>query len=313
MLRLGQAFMRKGIGRAALPGVTAGLLAAGVLGLLLEVRLTDLLLTQAAERAVDQAELGVVQQVAAADLAPPFDTAKLARVDAALGPLLRRVRQPGSGIVRVNVFGRDGTVLDSDEASLRGQKIHTDDMPLLSAALHGATAVEQSPLQGPENVDLRNRFSDALEVYVPLEQDGQVIGAYELYLDHSGARPLRPLGWILVVAGLLSLGCLVVARRAGPPPPPPAVRRREPSPVRSSVSLAEVTLSPPGRRPLSPRELEVLSLLAGSHTYRDIASALTISEETVRTHVKSILRKLDQPDRTQAVVAAVRSGLLRLP
>ena len=308
--------MRKGIGRAALPGVTAGLLAAGALSLLLEVRLTDLLLTQAAARAVDQAELGVVQQVAAADLAPPFDTAKLARVDAALGPLLRRVRQPGSGIVRVNVFGRDGTVLDSDEASLRGQKIDADDMPLLGAALHGATAAEQSPLHGPENVDLRSRFSDALEVYVPLEQDGQVIGAYELYLDHSGARPLRPLGWILVVAGLVSLGCLVGARRAGPPPPPPppsTVRRREPSPVRSGVSLVEVAVSPPGRRPLSPRELEVLSLLAASHTYRDIASALTISEETVRTHVKSILRKLDQPDRTQAVVAAVRSGLLRLP
>jgi len=50
--------------------------------------------------------------------------------------------------------------------------------------------------------------------------------------------------------------------------------------------------------------------MATSHTNREIATQLFVSEETVRTHVKHILRKLAQPDRTQAVIAAVRAGLL---
>jgi DNA-binding NarL/FixJ family response regulator len=62
--------------------------------------------------------------------------------------------------------------------------------------------------------------------------------------------------------------------------------------------------------PLTPREIDILRLMATSHTNREIATQLFVSEETVRTHVKHILRKLAQPDRTQAVIAAVRAGLL---
>lgn len=63
---------------------------------------------------------------------------------------------------------------------------------------------------------------------------------------------------------------------------------------------------------LTAREMQVLRLMATTHAYRDIAEELVVSEETVRTHVKSILHKLRQPDRTQAVVAAMRAGVLRL-
>ena len=70
---------------------------------------------------------------------------------------------------------------------------------------------------------------------------------------------------------------------------------------------------PPAQKvQLSPREMEVLRLMATSATYREIAQKLFISEETVRSHVKSILAKLDQPNRTQAVVAAVKTGLIAL-
>lgn len=64
--------------------------------------------------------------------------------------------------------------------------------------------------------------------------------------------------------------------------------------------------------PLSPRELDVLRLLATTDTYRDVAQKLFISEETVRTHVKSILVKLGEPNQKQAVLAAVRLGLIHL-
>jgi DNA-binding CsgD family transcriptional regulator len=68
-----------------------------------------------------------------------------------------------------------------------------------------------------------------------------------------------------------------------------------------------------GDRPsLSPRELEVLQLMASPMTYRQIGDRLHISEETVRTYAKRILAKLDQPNRTQAVIAGLRFGLIEI-
>jgi DNA-binding NarL/FixJ family response regulator len=61
---------------------------------------------------------------------------------------------------------------------------------------------------------------------------------------------------------------------------------------------------------ISPREMDVLKLMSTPATYRDIAVQLSISETTVRTHVKRILAKLNQPNRTQAVVAALRLGMI---
>ncbi len=63
---------------------------------------------------------------------------------------------------------------------------------------------------------------------------------------------------------------------------------------------------------LTPRELEVLEWMATPNTYRQIAAQLTISEETVRSHAKSILEKLKQPNRAQAVLTGVKLGLIRL-
>jgi DNA-binding CsgD family transcriptional regulator len=63
---------------------------------------------------------------------------------------------------------------------------------------------------------------------------------------------------------------------------------------------------------LSSREKEVLALMSTAATYREIGEELFISEETVRSHAKNILAKLEQPNRTQAVIAAIRSGLISL-
>jgi DNA-binding NarL/FixJ family response regulator len=66
---------------------------------------------------------------------------------------------------------------------------------------------------------------------------------------------------------------------------------------------------PPGR--LSPREREVLELLAKGQTNREIARKLTVSVSTVKIHVEHILAKLGVSDRTQAAVRATEMGLLR--
>ncbi len=63
---------------------------------------------------------------------------------------------------------------------------------------------------------------------------------------------------------------------------------------------------------LTARELEVLEWMASPNTYRQIAQQLSVSEETIRSHAKSILDKLGQPNRSQAVLAAMRLGLIEL-
>jgi len=61
---------------------------------------------------------------------------------------------------------------------------------------------------------------------------------------------------------------------------------------------------------LTPRELEVLRLIAQGMSNRAIAQALAISEKTVKTHVSNILSKLHLADRTQAAIYAHRQGLM---
>jgi NarL family two-component system response regulator LiaR len=61
---------------------------------------------------------------------------------------------------------------------------------------------------------------------------------------------------------------------------------------------------------LSPRELEVLHLLAGGHTNKEMARQLNIGEKTIKTHVSRILDKLGVQSRTQAALYAGRIGLV---
>jgi len=63
---------------------------------------------------------------------------------------------------------------------------------------------------------------------------------------------------------------------------------------------------------LSPRELDVLTVLARGQSNREIARALGIGEETVKAHVSSILAKLHLADRTQAAIYALRQRLVPL-
>jgi DNA-binding NarL/FixJ family response regulator len=65
--------------------------------------------------------------------------------------------------------------------------------------------------------------------------------------------------------------------------------------------------------PLSPREVEILDNIAKGMTNKQVAYSLSISEQTVKNHMSSILRKLSVNDRTQAVVYAMKQGWIRIP
>jgi DNA-binding NarL/FixJ family response regulator len=81
--------------------------------------------------------------------------------------------------------------------------------------------------------------------------------------------------------------------------------------IPESVSKALAERQP--RSQLSPREIEVLQLIAGGFSNKEIGTALGIAEATVKWHVNIILSRLDVGDRTQAIVTALQRGILHLP
>jgi DNA-binding NarL/FixJ family response regulator len=85
------------------------------------------------------------------------------------------------------------------------------------------------------------------------------------------------------------------------------------SPELASSILDELRApDPPQASPLTPREEEVLQLIADGLSTTEVAERLYISGKTVKNHLASIYEKLDARDRTQAVLAAVRIGIIRL-
>lgn len=67
-----------------------------------------------------------------------------------------------------------------------------------------------------------------------------------------------------------------------------------------------------GRPSLTPREIQVLELVRRGLRNKEVAASLGIGEETVQSHVKSILSKLDVPDRTAAIDVALRRGIIHV-
>jgi DNA-binding NarL/FixJ family response regulator len=82
--------------------------------------------------------------------------------------------------------------------------------------------------------------------------------------------------------------------------------------VAPAISPAEGPDAPAGDEPLTPREIDVLELLAEGLPNKAIAERLKISDQTVKFHVASISGKLGAANRTDAVRRAVRRGLITL-
>jgi DNA-binding NarL/FixJ family response regulator len=76
--------------------------------------------------------------------------------------------------------------------------------------------------------------------------------------------------------------------------------------------LAELSRKTPAGETLSDREIEVLRLMAGGESNKDIADHLSITQSTVKTHITSIFQKLNVTTRTEAVTNALKKGIIQL-
>jgi DNA-binding NarL/FixJ family response regulator len=115
-----------------------------------------------------------------------------------------------------------------------------------------------------------------------------------------GALEAGAVGYLLKDADAVQVAQAIRAAVAGQSHLDPVAARLLADSVRRPRSAAQ---------PLTPREREVLTLVARGSSNRQIADTLAVSERTARTHVSAILAKLGLASRTQAALWAVREGL----
>jgi DNA-binding NarL/FixJ family response regulator len=178
-------------------------------------------------------------------------------------------------------------------------------LQVVAEAANGEEALEKYRELRPDLVlmDLSMPVMDGLEAtHAILEEfpDARIVVLTTYAGDEDVHRALDAgaLGYLLkdmLVADVLKVIRSVIAGRRGIPP---AI----------AATLAQHT----PRIALTPRETEVISLIATGLTNGEIAQRIGRTEETVKVHVKNILRKLNAQDRTEAVTNAVRRGFIRL-
>lgn len=218
-----------------------------------------------------------------------------------------------------NVAGNDAgrirvLIADDHEVVRRGLRTFLevqDDIVIVGEAADGAAAVAQAEKLAPDVIllDLRMPGVDGVEALRMLRSRG------------SQAR-------VLVVTSYADMSAVVPAVQAGavgyvykdvdPAALASAIRSVHAGHVlfHPDVAAALLTVDAGVGRSgadrlaaLTPRERDVLAEIARGRSNREIAHALVLSEKTVKTHVSSILLKLDLADRTQAALFAVRHGL----
>jgi DNA-binding NarL/FixJ family response regulator len=212
-------------------------------------------------------------------------------------------------------------VVDDDalmRAGLRGVLSSDDGIAVVGEAADGAEAIERAAALRPDVVLMDVRMpgvdgisathevlaaSDDVRVLIltTFEQDDYVFGALR-----AGAS-----GFLLKRARPEELLAAVHAVAAGDSLLSPSVTRTVIDRLARTAPADGASGEPEPVEGLTPREREVLELLARGLANAEIAAALVIEESTVKTHVKRVLTKLGLRDRVQAVIYAYECGLAR--
>ncbi|KUL41173.1 response regulator [Actinoplanes awajinensis] len=186
------------------------------------------------------------------------------------------------------------------------------DLLVVGDAADGAAAVAAARDLNPDVVlmDVRMPVMDGLEATRRLAGGPKVLILTTFDLDDYVYEALRAgaSGFLLKDAPAADLVQAVRVVAAGEALLAPSVTRR---------LIAEFAARPQSARPrpvalnaLTPRETEVLRLIARGRSNQEIAADLVVAEQTVKTHVGRILTKLGLRDRAQAVVFAYETGLV---
>ena len=213
-------------------------------------------------------------------------------------------------------------VLAEDQAIVRaGFRALLDaepDLEVAGEAADGRAAVDLTRQLNPDLVvmDIRMPELDGLEATEQITSDPAlsstrilVLTTFELDEYVFGALRAGASGFLLKGGEPDELLSAIRLVAAGESLLAPSVTRRL---IEAYLSQPEhdTTPAPEGLDELSPRELEVLSLVANGSNNREIADALYLSPLTVKTHVSRILTKLRARDRVQLVVIAHQAGLV---
>jgi len=211
-------------------------------------------------------------------------------------------------------------VIADDQALVRGGFrliLNTAGIPVVAEAADGKEAITAVLKHRPDVVlmDIRMPVMDGLEATRRIlesrpGQDVRVIMLTTFDLDQYvyAALAAGASGFLLKAVSPEYLVAAVLLVRTGDALLAPSITRRlverfAPRPGGPSVAGRDLSV-------LTPREHEVLGLIARGLSNAELASALTLSEATVKTHVARILAKLDLRDRVQAVILAYQTGLV---
>ncbi|MDX1502796.1 MAG: response regulator transcription factor [Thermoanaerobaculia bacterium] len=189
-----------------------------------------------------------------------------------------------------------------------------DDVRVVGEAADGEAAVAEIPALRPDVVllDLRMPKLDGLGVLHRLSASGELPPTLILttFDDDAGlfaALRAGARGFLLKDVSLDGLTHAIRTLAAGGTMIQPAVTHR------ALQGLGDLrhdfeSLDPPD--PLTERETEILRLMAGGYSNREIAAAFELAEGTVKNHISSVLSKLGVRDRTRAVLKAFELGLI---
>ena len=179
------------------------------------------------------------------------------------------------------------------------------DMELVAQASTGREAVEQFQLHRPDItlMDLQMSDMSGIEAMIAIRSefpDARIIVLTTYSGDVQVVRALKAGARAYILKGRVHGELLDTIRAVH------AGQKRIPQEV--AAGLAEHT----GEDELSPRELEVLRLIAAGNANKEIAAQLSIEEDTVKRHVTNILAKLRANDRTHAVTIGLKRGIIEL-
>jgi DNA-binding NarL/FixJ family response regulator len=189
-----------------------------------------------------------------------------------------------------------------------------EDLELVGEAASGQSALRVVAETRPDVLllDMRMPEGDGLFVVGELARRGELPATLILTTFDDDAAAIEVVragarGFLLKDVTLDRLVSAVRALAAGETLIQPALT------ARAEQRLSEVSAggdASPDEQQMTPREREVLRLLAAGYSNREIARALFLAEGTVKNHVSSILTKMAVRDRTRAVLKAAERGLL---